>query len=706
MSLAAGPLASAPTLPRPPATRVEVVRETLHGVEIEDPYRWLEDGRSPETRAWIEAQRAYTESVLASLPGREAVESRLRELMRIDAIGVPTGRNGRYFFARRRIDQELFVLYVRDGLRGRDRVLVDPHRLSVDLTRSVGLAGVSADGALVAYTIRQGGADEVEVRFRDVDRGEDLPDRLPTDRYLGLALAPDRTGIFYVRHTPAGPRVAYHAFGTPVSEDRILFGEGYGPDKGIGIEVSDDSRYLLITVWHGSAGRKSEIYVKNLALDGPIFPVVNDLDARFSGEIGGDFLFLQTNWNAPNGRILRVDLARPQREQWREIVPESDAIVRGLSLVGGKVCVSVLRHVRTHVRLYTPEGQLLRELAPPSLGTMGGLVGRWSSPEAFFTFESFHIPTTIYRYDVTRDRREVWARLRVPVRSRDFVVRQVWYSSRDGTRVPMFLLHRRELPRDGRRPVLLTGYGGFNIARLPGFSALACYWAELGGVFAVPNLRGGGEFGEAWHEAGMLARKQNVFDDFIAAAEWLIAQRYTTPERLAISGGSNGGLLVGAAMTQRPDLFRAVLCSVPLLDMLRYHRFLVARWWVPEYGSADDPEQFRVLYAYSPYHRVREGERYPAVMFVTGDADTRVDPCHARKMCALLQARSGSGRPVLLYYDTQSGHSGGKPLSRQIEELADQIRFLAWQLAIELPASRSPVTDAAGAAPSSPAPRP
>jgi len=664
----------------PPATRVDNVKEVIHGVEITDPYRWLEDQKSPQTRAWIEAQNKFTRSILDPLPGRAALAKRLTELMKIDVVGMPQVRNGRYFFSKRLANQEQFVIYVRKGFQGRDEVLVDPHPLSPDRTVSVNLRAVSNDGKRVAYAVRQGGEDEVVVKFLDVDTRKELPDQLPKARYFSVSFKHDGSGFYYSRHGAQGSRIYYHALGTDPAKDAQIFGQGYGPEWAVDAGVSDDGRYLIIHASKGSAADVTEIHVQDLAGGRPIVPVVKDLAARTFGDAAGDRLIVQTNWQAPNGRMLAINLKDPARERWREVVPASSAVIEGFSLAGGKLFVNYLENVRSSVRMFELDGRRVRDITFPALGTVGGMSGRWDSQEAFYFFTSYHMPGTVYRYEVASGRQEVWSEPRVPFESKQFEVQQVWYGSKDGTKVPMFLLHRRGLERDGSHPVFLTGYGGFASSSTPGFSATGALWAERGGVLAVANLRGGGEFGEGWHKAGMLGNKQNVFDDFIAAAEWLIANRYTRPSRLAITGGSNGGLLVGAALTQRPDLFGAVVCAYPLLDMVRYHRFLLAKLWVSEYGSSENPEQFKYLHAYSPYHHVKPGAKYPAVMFVTGDSDTRVDPLHARKMAARLQAATGSGRPVLLLYDTKSGHSGGRPVSKQIEETTDELSFLFAQL--------------------------
>jgi prolyl oligopeptidase len=676
-SISAAPPESTP----PPETRVEDVVETRGGVEVHDPYRWLEDQNAPETRAWIDTQNRYSDSFFKTLPGREAISARLSELLKVDTVTVPSTRSGRYFYSRRKADQDLPVLYVRRGAAGKEEVLVDPHSLSADHSASVSLLDTTRDGTLIAYGVRQGGEDEVTVHFLDVDSHKELPDVLPRGRYSGISVTQDRKALYFSRHEKEGPRVYVHTMGSDSSKDEKVFGDGYGPEKGIGAFVSDDDRYLGILVSHGSAATKTEIYVRDLAKSGPIVPIVNDIEARFSPNFAGDRLYLETNWKAPKGRVLAVDLAHPEKESWKEVVAERDVPIASVSAVGGKLFVRYLENVLAKTRIFDANGKPAGEISFPAIGTLSGMRGRWDQGEGFFTFVSFVTPTTIYRYDVAKGTRSVWAKENIQVRSVGFEVSQVSYASKDGTKIPMFLVHRKGLALDGSHPTLLTGYGGFTLSQTPAFSARAALWVEAGGVFALPNLRGGGEFGEDWHKSGMLEKKQNVFDDFIGAAEWLIAKGYTKPQRLAISGGSNGGLLVGAALTQRPDLFAAVVCSYPLLDMVRYHKFLVAGFWVPEYGSAEKPDQFSYIYAYSPYHRVRRGTSYPAVLFITGDADTRVAPLHARKMTALLQASTASDaekRPILLHYDTKAGHSRGfnTPVSKTIEDLTDELSFL------------------------------
>jgi len=672
-----------PTVTAPPKTVVKEVKETVQGTEIVDPYRWLEDQNSPETRAWIDAQNEYSDGLLSKVPGRDAIAQQVSAMIKIDFMGSPRVRNNRYFFSKRSADQDQASLFVRKGLEGKDELLVDPLPMSAKHTTTVGLASISQDGGLIAYDIREGGADEVTPHLFDVDAHKDLADVFPKGRYSGFSILNDKSGVYLTRVTPEGPRVYFHKIGTETSADTEIFGKGYGPENIIDSDVTKDGHYLQIEVLHGSAADKTEIYVKDLTKQEPVKTIVKDLPAAFFGDIASDKMYVRTNWQAPKWRIMEVDLKNPAPEKWKEVIPETNTVLEGFSLVGGKLAVRSTSNVISHIMLLETSGKLIRQLPLPDLGTISGLNGEWDSNEAFFSFTSFHIPPTIYRYDVATGKQTVWSELKIPIDKNKYEVKQVWYPSADGTKIPMFLAHAKNIKLDGNNPVLLTGYGGFDVTLAPSFSAFAAVWMANGGVYAVPNLRGGGEFGEAWHHAGMLDKKQNVFDDFTAAAEWLIKNKYTTPAKLAIRGGSNGGLLVGAALTQRPDLFGAVICSYPLLDMVRYQKFLVARYWVPEYGSSDDPEQFKYIYAYSPYQHVKAGTKYPPVLFISGDSDTRVAPLHARKMTALMQAATaGSDKPVLLHYDTTAGHSGGTPIGKQIENATDELSFLFWQLGL------------------------
>ncbi|HLY98162.1 MAG TPA: prolyl oligopeptidase family serine peptidase [Candidatus Angelobacter sp.] len=664
----------------PPQTQVHAVVDDYFGHKVTDNYRWLEDQNSPETRAWIDAQNAYTDSLLSKIPGREALKQQLAGLLKVDAMSSPRVRNGRYFFSKRRAGEDQSALYMRNGISGQDELLVDPLPMSPAHTTSARLANITLDGKVITYFIQQGGEDEVTPHILDVETKEKFPDEFPRARYFGFSVLPDKSGAWITRVTAEGPRVFFHKMGTGTASDTEIFGKGYGPDKLIFSSISEDGRYLLIEVAYGSAATKTELYIKDLKKDGPIVTIVNDIEATFSGDIAGGKLYIKTNWKAPRYRLLEVDLENPAREKWRELMPQSDSVLEDASFVGGRMALLTTKNVISHLKIYDLEGKFLSEISPPTIGSLSGLNGWWDSKEAFFSFDSLHVPRAIYRYDIATGKKTIWFQTKTPIQTDQYEVKQVWYPSKDGTKIPMFLAYAKGLKLDGTNPTLLTGYGGFNSASTPDFSARAASWMAHGGIYALANLRGGGEFGEDWHHAGMLEKKQNVFDDFIAAAEWLIQNKYTRPERLAISGSSNGGLLVGAAATQRPELFGAVECGFPLLDMLRYQNFLVARYWVPEYGSAEDAKQFDYIYAYSPYHHVKPGEKYPAVLFVTGDADTRVAPLHARKMAALMQASTGSDKPVLLHYDTKAGHAGGTPVSKMIDDLTNELSFLMWQL--------------------------
>jgi prolyl oligopeptidase len=665
---------------QPPKTVVKPVTETIDGVTITDPYRWLENQNSPETRAWIKSQMAYTESVLAKAPEREHIHQLLSGLLKVDAMSAPVERSGRFFFRKRRATEDQAVLYYRQGESGQDTLLVDPNPLSPDHSTSVQLLDVSNDGRLVVYGLRQGGQDEVSVHFRPVDSRSDLADTLPAARYESVSIKPDRSGAYYEVATAQGPRVFYHAMGAPVANDKMIFGQQYDNTHEGDCFISSNGRWLICEFLTGSAGDKVELFGQDLKSGGAMKPIVTGIDARFEADIAGDRMYVQTNWKAPNGRILAIDLNHPTPETWKEIVPERPYVLDSFSLSGGKLAANWLDNVHSHIEILTDAGKLIRQLQLPGIGDATVPRGRWESDVAFYAYSSLNQPNTIYRYSMSSGTQSVWFQQKQPFNPSTVEVKQVWYNSKDGTRVPMFLAYPKGIKLDGSHPTLLTGYGGFNVNMLPGASNTALAWLEMGGVYALPNLRGGGEFGEKWHDAGKLDKKQNVFDDFIAAAEYLIKEGYTSKDRLAITGRSNGGLLVGAALTQRPDLFRAVVCGFPLLDMVRYDRFKVAKFWVPEYGTAQNPKQFPFIYKYSPYQHVEKGGKYPAVLLVSGDFDTRVDPLHARKMAALLEASTGSSRPVLLRYDTESGHSAGVPLDKQIDEMTDELSFLAWQL--------------------------
>lgn len=527
------------------------------------------------------------------------------------------------------------------------------------------------------------GVDETEIRVLDLKGPRDFPDRIPSALHGGVEWKRDGTGFYYtVNHRDKGPRIYLHVLGTDPSMDRAIFGEGYGPGAWTGAFESDDGRYVLIVVQWG--WQKTEWFFRDLAADAPLRPLIVGIDAMSYCASASDHVIVQTHWNAPNGRILKIDLHHPERERWREIVPETGDPIQGFALIGEKLFVNYLHNVASRIAIFSLDGDPLGDLPLPFAGT-AQIYGRYGHDEGIFYLSSYTTAHSIYIYRASDGERALWYRDAVPFKSDRFEMKQVWYSSKDGTRVPMFLVHRKGLALDGQRSTVLYGYGGFNISICPNFNYGAAWWVEQGGVYAVPNLRGGGEFGEDWHCAGMLSKKQNVFDDLIGAAEWLIANEYTNPNKLAITGGSNGGLLVGAVMTQRPDLMHAVVCWHPDLDMIRFHRYSKNNNppALLEYGDPADPDQFKFIYAYSPYEHVRAGERYPAVLFTTGEADTRVPPAQARKMTARMQAATASGFPILLLHDTTRGHAGSKPFSAMLEDMSLDWAFLAWQLGIE-----------------------
>ena len=672
------------SFPPPPATEVKPVTDVVHGVEITDNYRWLEDQQSPETRAWIDAQNAYTDEVLGGVPGRDETRARLEKLMQVEDRGIPREYGGSYFYKRIMPGQDQAVTYVREGLEGEDRVLLDPMAFAEDGSVSVSLSSIKDDGSLVAYSLRSGGKDEVEYRFRDVETGEDLPDVLPTSRYYGIELVGNDGRYVFTQMTEDGPRVYDAKLGS--DERKVIFGEGYGTHRITYTILGEDNRYLVIHVLEGSSGARTEVWLHDLQKRGakPV-PVNTKLEATFQGQVVDGMLLLQTNHEAAGSRVVAVPASKAAEGKWKELIPEREgAVLRGLSLVGGRIFANYLENVQTKVVSYDMQGQEVGEIAFESIGTIGGAAGHWNSDEVFFSFSSFHMPSRIYRYDVSTGEQSVWFQPDVPIDSDAITVKQVWYKSKDGTDVPMFVVHRKDFEPTGDAPTLVYGYGGFRVPIVPRFSEARALFVERGGVYVATNLRGGGEFGEPWHQAGMLDNKQNTFDDYYAAVEHLIAEGYTNSEKVALLGGSNGGLLTGAAMTQRPELVQAIICTYPLLDMVRYDKFLVAKYWVPEYGTADDEEQFKWLHSYSPYHHVKQGVDYPATLFITGDGDTRVAPLHGRKMAALVQANSALNRPVMLRYHTDQGarrRNPGLPADRGWRGTSRVPRFAARGLA-------------------------
>lgn len=692
----------------PPPTRIEPVKDTIHGVEIIDPYRWLEgDNSDPakmgsvnaEVAAWTDAQNAYTRQLLDNVPGRKQIEDRIRPLMEIGSISLPSMKGERYFYSKREGKQNQAVVYYRDGYRGDARVLLDPEQLD-----STGLTTVSSytpteDGKLVAYGTYRAGDENTTIYVMDMATGQLLPDVIP-GKVSGVDWLPDKSGFFYRNlwdvNNPYSGQFMFHKLGTPVEQDKQLFRQfkpeedkklstTWGPSGGI------DKNAKWIVKSYFTSTKSNDLWVAPLApwfKDGTLnwAEIQTGQDARAGGGIVGDTMFLQNDLGAPNGQIFAVNLNKPSRADWKLIIPErKDATITSVSIAKNILAVEYIVNACSRIELFDYNGKSLGALRLPQEIGSAALSTEQDRTEAYLSFTSFNYPTSIFRVDLAKPdaEPELWERPNVPVNPEIAEVKQEWYTSKDGTRIPMFIVHKKGLKLDGNNPTQLSGYGGFNIAQNPGFSATLFPWIEDGGVYALACIRGGGEFGETWHRAGMLESKQNVFDDFIAAGEYLISAGYTSKDKLAISGGSNGGLLVGAVVTQRPDLFRAAICSVPLLDMLRYQDFLMARYWVPEYGSAEDKAQFEYIRQYSPYHRIIPGTKYPAVFFFAGENDTRVHPMHARKMAAAMQAATGSDpseRPIILWVDRESGHGAGKPLNIQLRDVVDRRLFLMMQL--------------------------
>ena len=682
--------------PAPPETARDPVVDTLHGVAITDDYRWLEDQNSPETRAWIAEQNAYAERIVGDTPLRRGLEIRLRELMNVPGALFPRRAGDHEYFAFRAPDREVAAIYRRPAPEEPQRepidpggdfeMVLDPLDIHPDGTTSVSIRDFSPDGNLMMYAIRDGGQDEVMIRIRDLTTGEDLPDRLPNFLYGSTFFDPDGTGFYYTwRSREVGPRVRHHVLGTDLADDAELFGEGHGPETFINATQGGDGRYMVYVVQHGWA--RSDVYLHDLRAGdgaGPR-PISVGAPARFRARFMDGEIFLFTNLDAPKNRVVAVDLQGPDPDpaNWREVVAETDDLLTGYQVIDGAIYADYLHNVSSRIVRYDMDGTRTGDIPVPEHHV--ATLRPWGEGAGLLTLQSLVTPTHIVRIDLETGEAEPWHTSAVPFDGAGYEVSQVWYTSADGTEAPMYVAHRRGYEPDGDTPTLLYGYGGFNSSNMPRFNNGAAAWMERGGVYALATLRGGGEFGEEWHRAGMLENKPNVFDDFIAAAEWLIANGYTNPDRLAIRGVSNGGLLVGSALTKRPDLYRAVFCGLPDLDMVRFYQFTDSNNMpaLLEYGNAAVREEFEVLRTFSPYQNVRDGVAYPAVMLTQGDLDTRVPPLQARKMAARLQAATSSGLPVILDYDPRMGHAGGRTFSRSVRNTAMELAFLLGQLGVE-----------------------
>ncbi len=684
-----------------PVTAKTNQTDVYHGVTVADPYRWLEEENSPATKAWVKAQNQLTFAYLGSIPQREAIRQRLTKIWNYERYGVPYRQGGRYFYFRNDGLQNQSVLYTLSSLEDSPQLLLDPNTLSKDGTVALSGTAVSEDGNYLAYGVSSGGSDWQEWKVRDIRTRQDLTDHLRWVKFSGASWTHDHQGFFYSRYDEpkAGSelssvnyfqKVYYHRLGTPQSEDRLVYERPDHKEWGFGASVTDDGRYLTITVSQGTDPKNRFFYLDLTDPKAKVVELLNDFDAsyNFVDNQGRVFWFV-TDLDSPRSRLIAIDLDRPGRSEWKTILPEASETLTGVSVVHDQFIANYLKDAHSVIRFFSLDGSPKGELPLPGIGSAGGFGGKRTDRETFYSYTSFNTPAVIYRHDLVNRESKVFRQPKLAFSPSDIETTQVFIPSKDGTKIPLFISHKKGLKRDGKAPTYLYGYGGFNISLTPSFSPANLVWMEMGGVYVMANLRGGGEYGESWHQAGTRLRKQNVFDDFTAAAEWLIANRYTVPKRLAIGGGSNGGLLVGACVTQRPELYGAALPAVGVLDMLRFHKFTIGWAWTSDYGSPDQPEEFRALYDYSPLHRIRAGTAYPPTLITTADHDDRVVPAHSFKFAAALQAAQGGEGPVLIRIETRAGHGAGKPTTKQIEEVADRWAFLCKTLRFQakLPAN-------------------
>lgn len=677
-----------------PTTPQSTVVDNYHGTQVPDPYRWLEDDTSEATKAWVVAQNSVTSGYLNQLPQRLPIRDRMTKLFNFERFGTPFRAGGRYFFSRNNGLQNQSVWYWAATLEAQPVLLIDPNTFSADGTVSMSVPVPSEDGRTVAYQVSKSGSDWQEIRVHDVGTGKQLSDRIQWVKFSGIAWAKDGSGFYYSRFDAPKSgaaltqvnefqKVYFHRLGSEQSDDPLVYERRDQPKWGMGATLSDDGAYLILTLSQGTDTRNRVFYRDLTTPQSSVVELLNDFDASYNwvGNEGPVFLF-HTDLKAPRGRIIAIDSRKPQRADWKERVPQNEATLTSANLVGDRLVCDYLKDARSLIRLHRLDGTFEKEVSLPGIGSVAGFGGKRAETDTFYSFTSFTVPGRIYRYDFRSGLSTLWRQPKVAFDPDAFETRQVWVTSKDGTKLPLFLTHKKGLKPDGKTPVLLYAYGGFNISLTPAFSVGNLVWLELGGIYAVPNLRGGGEYGEEWHQAGTKLRKQNVFDDFIASAEWLITNGYTQPNKIAIQGGSNGGLLVGACMTQRPDLYGACLPAVGVMDMLRFHRFTIGWAWTSDYGSSENPEEFKALFAYSPLHALKQGVQYPPTLITTADHDDRVVPAHSFKFAARLQAVHSGPHPVLIRIESKAGHGAGKPISKQIEERSDQIAFVASQFGI------------------------
>ncbi|MEZ0265453.1 MAG: prolyl oligopeptidase family protein [Phycisphaerae bacterium] len=682
---------AAPPLKYPPTDKVDQV-DDYHGVKVADPYRWLEDDNAEKTKAWVTAQNAVTFDYLAKVPHRNAIRDRMLKLVNYERFGLPTRRDRRLFFSRNDGLQNQSVLYVFDKPGAQPRVLLDPNTLSKDGTVALSGSSYTDDGTLMAYALSSAGSDWNEWRVRDVGTGKDLPDLLKWSKFSGATWSKDAKGFYYGRYDEPKTKeqltgvnyfykLYYHTLGTPQSDDVLIYHRPDQKEWSFGPTVTDSGRYLVITIQHGTDPKTRVLYKDLAKADNPIVELIMENDAAYEFiDHDGTTLWFKTDLDAPRGRVIAIDVTKPERKNWKELIPQSADTLESVSVFGKTMIAPYLKDARHVVRLFDTAGAPKGEVALPGIGSVYGFGGLNTQTETYFSFTSYTTPNTIYKYDIASNKAEVFRQPKVDFDPAKFETKQVFYQSKDGTRIPLFITHKKGLTLDGNNPTLLYGYGGFNASMTPYFATSNVVWMELGGVYAVACIRGGGEYGEDWHQAGIKLKKQNVFDDFIAASQFLIDQKYTSSQKLAVEGGSNGGLLVGACITQRPDLFAAAIPEVGVMDMLRFHKFTIGWGWTADYGSSDNADEFKALYAYSPYHNLKPGTKYPATLVTTGDHDDRVVPAHSFKFAARLQECQAGDKPTLIRIETRAGHGAGKPLAKAIEERADIWAFLTQEL--------------------------
>ena len=683
---------ASPSFNYPQSAKIDQV-DHYHGVEVADPYRWLEDPNSQSTQDWIKAQNELTFNYLTKIPVRGKIQQRLTQLWDYEKYGIPFKRGEGYFYSKNDGLQNQSILYTLTNLDGEPRVLIDPNQWSDDGTVSLSSYSVSDDGKFIAYGISNSGSDWREWKVKDIETGEDLADHLQWVKFSGVSWTNDNQGFFYSRYDEPNDntkfedinyyqKLYYHRLGKPQSEDKLIY---HRPDQKQWMfsgKVTEDGRYLIIYVSLGTDSRNLIFYQDLQNSDGEVVELISEFEASYSFvDNDGSIFWLQTDLDAPRSRLISIDINQPERKNWQEIIPQQEETLRYVGLLNNQFVANYLQDAHTVIKILNLDGTLVRQVDLPGIGSAGGFGGKRDDKETFYYFTSFNTPTTIYRYDMVTVNSTIFRQPEVEFNLDEFETKQIFYSSKDGTKIPMFISYKKGLKLDGNNPTYLYAYGGFNISLTPNFSVSQVVWMEMGGIYAVANLRGGGEYGEEWHKAGMKLNKQNVFDDFIWGAQWLIENKYTSSKKLAIAGGSNGGLLVGACMTQRPDLFAAALPAVGVMDMLRFPKFTIGWAWCAEYGNPEENEaEFQAIYQYSPLHNLKSGTAYPATLVTTADHDDRVVPAHSFKFAAALQAAHSGNMPVLIRIETKAGHGAGKPTTKIIEEIADKWSFLVANL--------------------------